>query len=107
LQQIKTWVQSGGLLFCRVHPESVEGQVWDFSGKEMADDKSSQDESLLRLFFEKIVQSQPALFPDSKQDNVYWTRFKDGTALILNYSEQEYMIDDVVIKPAEIFQKKN
>lgn len=97
LQQIEKWTLAGGILYCYLQPENVEGKVWKLPAKDFAVSPSS-----LASFFEQIALSHAGLIPDGRADQVYWTRFKNDSVLILNFSDQSYEINDKKIEPGEI-----
>jgi hypothetical protein len=101
LDAIQAWVKAGGILCARVQPETVEGE-------KRVDPFKSMTNVLWRPgaeidpFFAEVVRTAPDLFPDGVRDQVYWSRFEDGSQLILNYSAQQVTAGGQKIEPGSI-----
>lgn len=101
LRRIGAWTAKGGRLFCRVSPENVDG-VQQSESLSKTRSAMLKPDTEVTAFFHDIVAAAPSLLVDGKADHVYWTRFTDGSALVLNYSDTPYQAGAVTVAPWSI-----
>jgi hypothetical protein len=102
LEQIELWIiEQGGLLFCHVSPEDVEGNSWEQRLERHSTVYMTDPNSTLDYFYNGILSTVPELFPDANDDDVYLTTFKDGSSIILDTSQGDYEI--ISLKPGQSY----
>jgi len=104
LEAMEAWARKGGYLVIGFgNPCTVEGEYWKERLARIDTVRFLLNASIGQL--QASVEDAPrGLFYDGVRDNLYHTRFEDGSRLILNYGSEPKMVEGQVLESNRILE---